>query len=150
MTLPVIMAVWVAETFVLTAPSHASRTRRQFPFLLSLRLQWKQQAMYELRAAIRDRQSVAEGYARVDKIPGKISESLMHQALLARDPEDGQNLMAYAARWGREEWFLYLVQHVRDKVRHSVHARHSTASGLNSMRSDATLCTPQVLLAQVQ
>ncbi|CAB1096081.1 unnamed protein product [Ectocarpus sp. CCAP 1310/34] len=78
--------------------------------------EWKQQAMYELRAAIRDRQSVAEGYARVDKIPGKISESLMHQALLARDPEDGQNLMAYAARWGRKRWFLYLVQHVRDKL----------------------------------
>ncbi|CAM9548053.1 unnamed protein product, partial [Ectocarpus fasciculatus] len=72
--------------------------------------------MYELRAAIRDHQTVKKGYSRVNAKLGKISESLMHQALLARDPEDGQNLMAYAARWGREEWFIYLVQHVRDKL----------------------------------
>lgn len=74
--------------------------------------------MYELRAAIRYRQSVAEGNARVEKNLGKISESLLHQALLASDPDDGQNLMAYAARWGREEWFIYLIQHIRDQVRH--------------------------------
>lgn len=73
--------------------------------------------MYELRAAIRDRQSVAEGYARVHESLGKISKSLMHQALLASDPDDGQNLMAYAARWGREEWFIELIQHIRDQVR---------------------------------
>lgn len=74
--------------------------------------------MYELRAAIRDHESVKKGYSRVIAKLGRKSESLMNQVLLARDPEDGQTLMAYAARWGREEWFLYLVQHVRDKVRH--------------------------------
>ncbi|CAM9478531.1 unnamed protein product [Ectocarpus fasciculatus] len=92
---------------------------------------WKHQAMYELRAAIRDRQSVAEGYARIDENLGKISVSLMHQALLASDPDDGQNLMAYAARWGREGWFIYLIQHIRDQLGFNALVKQLRARDIN-------------------
>lgn len=73
--------------------------------------------MYEMRASIRDDQSFEEGQARVRKNAGEGSESMLHEALLARDPDDGQNLLMYAVRWGRESWFLHLVQRIKDQVR---------------------------------
>lgn len=72
--------------------------------------------MYEMRASIRDNQSVKAGHDRVERNAGKISESMLYEALLARDPDDGQNLLMYAVRWGRESWFLHLVQHILEKV----------------------------------
>lgn len=72
--------------------------------------------MYEMRASIRDNQSVEDGRTRVKTHAGIISEAMLYEALLARDPDDGQNLLMYAVRWGRESWFLHLVRCIQDQV----------------------------------
>lgn len=90
----------------------------------SLKNQWKQHAMYELRASIRYNQSVEDGYKRVDNNAGKGSDSMLYEALLAKDPDDGQNLLMYAVRWGREDWFLHLVQHIKEQVQYALQ-RHT-------------------------
>lgn len=88
--------------------------------------------MYNLRESIRKGRSVADGLREAEHVlgghPNPINcngaertlesrvEPLLDGAFLARDPEDGQNLLTYAAAWGRGNWFLYLANRIRQKV----------------------------------
>lgn len=73
-------------------------------------VQRKQQNMYHLRQQIRDR----KGYGL--PFEGRGLESLTDEALQSKCPEDGQNLLMYAAAQGNETWFLHLVDDIRLKV----------------------------------
>jgi len=86
----------------------------------------KQKAMYELRAHIREGISVyseviIEGTKvhseKVKDTFGKLPASLTSEVLKAKDPHDGQNLLAYAASYGRKEWFLYAAKRLAREVR---------------------------------
>lgn len=91
--------------------------------------------MYEMRNSIRDDQTFAVGQARATRIAGDLSESMLYEALLARDPDDGQTLLMYAVRWGRESWFLDLVHHIQEQVQvlARVLERASIDSGLSQI-----------------
>lgn len=93
--------------------------------------QVKQEAMYSLRRSIQRGLSVEEGLGEIMEIlseqgdvfvVGAVEQSseerpLLNQALLAKDPEDGRNLLMHAARWGRSDWFTHLVGRIRRQVR---------------------------------
>lgn len=79
--------------------------------------QWKKEKMYEIRDRIRDCPLLGGGIQDVARMVGKRSETLMDEALLEKDPEDGQNLLTYAAAQGKEDWFLHLLQYIRERVR---------------------------------
>lgn len=73
--------------------------------------------MYHLRRLIRDRGvGVENGLRSVKCELGKDLESLLDEALLSKCPEDGQNLLMYAAAQGNEAWFLRLVDEIRSRV----------------------------------
>lgn len=88
--------------------------------------------MYNLRESIRKGRSVEDGLREAERVLGGCPnlievngakrtlesrvEPLLDGAFLARDPEDGQNLITYAAAWGRGDWFLYLANRIRQKV----------------------------------
>lgn len=83
--------------------------------------------MYHLRRLIRDREiDVDVGLRAVKSKTGEDLESLMHEALQSKCPEDGQNLLMYAAAQGNEAWFIHLAGDIRSKVSMG---RHETMSG---------------------
>eukprot|EP00752_Nemacystus_decipiens_P006636 g5966.t1 len=92
---------------------------------------WKKHAMYEMRASIRQDRSVEDGYARVDINAGKGLESMLCEALLARAADDGQNLLMYAVRWGRENWFLHLVRRIEEQLGFDVLVKQLRAWDVN-------------------
>ena len=115
--------------------------------------QWKQHAMYEMRASIRDNQSVEDGRTRVKTHAGIISEAMLYEALLARDPDDGQNLLMYAVRWGRESWFLHLVRCIQDQVNStfvSTRSRELVKSPCTQSNSSGSSCVHLARMATRQ
>ena len=65
--------------------------------------------MYRLR------ESIAEGISDHSTLT-ELSEPMTFEALLAKDPHDGQNLLAYAASCGRADWFIHLTKRIAKKV----------------------------------
>lgn len=73
--------------------------------------------MYHLRRLIRDGEiDVDVGLRAVKSKMGEDLESLMHEALQSKWPEDGQNLLMYAAAQGNEAWFIHLASDIRSMV----------------------------------
>lgn len=73
--------------------------------------------MYELRRCIRDPdKDVKEGLEEVKKEVGEGLESLLDEALQSKWPEDGQNVLLYAATQGNKTWLLGLVDLIRSRV----------------------------------
>ncbi|CAN0376362.1 unnamed protein product, partial [Ascophyllum nodosum] len=64
--------------------------------------------MYRLR------ESIAEGISDHSTLT-ELSEPMTFEALLAKDPHDGQNLLAYAASCGRADWFIHLTKRIAKK-----------------------------------
>ncbi|CAM9267068.1 unnamed protein product [Ectocarpus sp. 4 AP-2014] len=80
-----------------------------------------QKAMYELRRCIRDpEKDVEEGLEEVQKEVGEGLESLLDETLQSKCPEDGQNVLLYAAAQGNKTWLLGLVDLIRSRV--GIHA----------------------------
>lgn len=76
-----------------------------------------QQTMYHLRRCIRDPEKVvATGLEEVKDEVGEDLESLLDEALQSKCPEDGQNVLLYAAAQGNKAWFLGLVELIRSRV----------------------------------
>ncbi|CAM9266840.1 unnamed protein product [Ectocarpus sp. 4 AP-2014] len=85
------------------------------------RAQRMQKAMYHLRRCIRDRgKDVEKGLKEVKDKVGEGLESLFDEALQSKCPEDGQNVLLYAAAQGNKAWFLELVDLIRSRV--GIHA----------------------------
>lgn len=59
---------------------------------------------------------VETGWKFVKDELGEDLESILDEALLSKCPEDGQNLLMYAAAHGNEEWLLHLIDHIRSQV----------------------------------
>lgn len=78
--------------------------------------------MYQLRRQIREGTSV-ENWLRSAQNELEDLESLMGEALHSKCPEDGQNLLMYAAAQGNEDWFLHLVGDIRKRVSVGEHPR---------------------------
>lgn len=73
--------------------------------------------MYHLRRLIRDKCiAVDSGLRSVESGSGGDVEPLMDEALQSKCPEDGQNLLMYAAAQGNEAWFIGLVGEIRSRV----------------------------------
>lgn len=74
--------------------------------------------MYHLRRLIRDREIgvVDKGLRFGKNALGGDMESLMDEALQSKCPEDGQNLLMYAAAQGNEAWFIHLAGDIRSRV----------------------------------
>lgn len=88
--------------------------------------------MYNLRESIRGGRSVEDGLREAEHVlggcPNPINvngvdrtlesrvEPLLDEAFLSKDPEDGQNILTYAAAWGRGDWFHYLSNRIRQQV----------------------------------
>ncbi|CBN74319.1 Transient Receptor Potential Channel. Partial sequence [Ectocarpus siliculosus] len=84
-------------------------------------MQRMQKAMYELRRCIRDpEKDVEKGLEEVQKEVGEGLESLLDEALQSKWPEDGQNVLLYAAAQGNQTWLLGLVDLIRSRV--GIHA----------------------------
>ncbi|CAM9233322.1 unnamed protein product, partial [Ectocarpus sp. 12 AP-2014] len=80
-----------------------------------------QKAMYHLRRCIRDpKKDVEKGLKEVKDKVGEGLESLFDEALQSKCPEDGQNVLSYAAAQGNKAWFLELVHVIRSRV--GIHA----------------------------
>lgn len=76
-----------------------------------------QQTMYHLRSCIRDPdKDVKTGLKEVKYEAGEGLESLLDEALQSKCPEDGQNVLLYAAAQGNKAWFLILVELIRSRV----------------------------------
>ncbi|CAM9300686.1 unnamed protein product, partial [Ascophyllum nodosum] len=76
------------------------------------KLQWppchaqiNQKTMYRLRESIR-------GGVSIECTLAELSESMTSEALLAKDPHDGRNLLVYAASCGRADWFIHLTKRI--------------------------------------
>lgn len=80
-------------------------------------MQMKQEAMYVLRESIRKRRTVDEGIAAVKEKLDPFPESLLDEALLARDQNRGMSLLSFAAQSGNKEWFEEVLKRIRKKVR---------------------------------
>lgn len=78
--------------------------------------QWNQEALYVLRACIRDGHSVDKGYHDVKEKLGNRPDELIDEALLARDSEFGTNALRFAAQCGREDWFRHCVERIGQRV----------------------------------
>lgn len=76
--------------------------------------------MYQLRRQIRDGIGVKDGLqsatTELEEDLEEGLEALMGEALQSKCPEDGKNLLMYAASQGNEEWFLYFVRDIRKRV----------------------------------
>lgn len=72
--------------------------------------------MYDLRTSIHNDRPVEDGLDSVKQVLGEQWELLMNDTLLARDPDDGQNLLMNAAAWGKKDWFLHLLRDIRQRV----------------------------------
>lgn len=72
--------------------------------------------MYRLRHFIEEGVDVDEALSSVKNELGKDLESLMDEALQSKCPEDGQNLLMYAATHGNEAWLVRLVNDMRSRV----------------------------------
>lgn len=73
--------------------------------------------MYELRRCIQDPEmDVETGLKEVEDEVGKGLESLLDEALQSKWPEDGQNVLLYAAAHGNKAWLLGLVDLIRSRV----------------------------------
>eukprot|EP00903_Cladosiphon_okamuranus_P014653 g13587.t1 len=73
--------------------------------------------MYHLRRLIRDSGvGVEYGLRSVTCALGENLEPLMDEVLQSKCPEDGQNLLMYAASEGNEAWFLRLVGDIRSRL----------------------------------
>ncbi|CAM9784847.1 unnamed protein product, partial [Scytosiphon promiscuus] len=92
----------------------------------------KQEAMYVLRSIIRgNEKSVDEGYKAVNEKLEPFPPSLMDEALLARDMNRGMSLLSCAAQAGNRDWFLHLLQRIRQKFGVSVLVKELKASDIN-------------------
>eukprot|EP00903_Cladosiphon_okamuranus_P011821 g11108.t2 len=56
---------------------------------------------------------------------------MLYEALLARAADDGQNLLMYAVRWGRENWFLHLVHCIQEQLGFDVLVKQLRACDIN-------------------
>lgn len=124
-------------------------------------LQRTQETMYDLRRRIRDSQGdVAKGQVEAafsqvhSDLKGKRLKSLMDEALQSKAPEDGQNLLTYAAAQGRDAWFLRIAREIRTRVsgKQSCHQNTYEVLGLPYIctlcvyvRSDDTHSTTKAL-----
>lgn len=73
--------------------------------------------MYHIRRLIRDTDvSVDMGLRSIKSKLGDELESIMDEAFQSKCPEDGQNLLMYAASQGNEAWFLRLAGDIRSRV----------------------------------
>lgn len=76
--------------------------------------------MYRLRRLIRDvngtEKVVKEVFLEEQNLLGEDLESVLDGALQSKAPEDGQNLLTYAAAQGRDAWFLFIAGKIRSKV----------------------------------
>lgn len=79
--------------------------------------QRKQEIVYHLRRFIREGVDVDEGLDSIKNELGEDLESLLDEARQSTCPEDGQNLLMYAATHGREVWLLRLVDDIMSRVR---------------------------------
>eukprot|EP00752_Nemacystus_decipiens_P009021 g8052.t1 len=81
--------------------------------------QMKQEAMYVLRKAVREFDTVEAGYEAVkEKLDEKLEtypESLLDEALLAKDQNRGMSLLSFAAQQGNEDWFNHILRRIRQK-----------------------------------
>ncbi|CAM9102556.1 unnamed protein product, partial [Hapterophycus canaliculatus] len=80
----------------------------------------KQEAMYILRSSIRAYRSVEQGYKAVKEKLKSYPQSLLDEALLARDMNRGMSLLSCAAQAGNEVWFLHLLKRIRQRYGVSV------------------------------
>lgn len=72
--------------------------------------------MYEFRSSIREGVSVS--FKVVQSTLEKLWKALAREVLKSKDPHDGQNLLVYAASWGRADWFLSLAENLVCEVGH--------------------------------
>eukprot|EP00903_Cladosiphon_okamuranus_P014655 g13588.t2 len=80
--------------------------------------------MYRIRGLIRDSKEKPFDWdnnvqKRVDDLKkelGSCLQSVMDDALRSKAPEDGQNLLTYAASQGTNDWFLYLAGEIRSTM----------------------------------
>ncbi|CAM9397930.1 unnamed protein product [Ectocarpus fasciculatus] len=80
-----------------------------------------QKAIYELRRCIRDpEKDVETGLQEVTDEVGEGLETLLDEALQSKWPEDGHNVLLYAAAHGNKAWLLGLVDLIRSRV--GIHA----------------------------
>lgn len=74
--------------------------------------------MYTLRRLIRGAEVDVEAkVSAVEDSLGTDLKSVLDEALQSKAPEDGQNLLTYAAAQGKEAWFLHIASQIRSKVR---------------------------------
>ena len=78
--------------------------------------QKKLDTVYRLRQFIREGVDVDEGLRSVTAEFGDDGESPIREALQSKCPEDGQNLLMYAATQGSEVWFLRLIGDIKSRV----------------------------------
>eukprot|EP00903_Cladosiphon_okamuranus_P019883 g18275.t1 len=105
--------------------------------------QMKQEAMYVMRKSIREFKTAKEGRAAAkeklkeelkEKLKEKLGshpESLIDEALLARDQNRGMSLLSFAAQQGNEDWFLFLLERIRQKHGVSVLVKELRAWDIN-------------------
>ncbi|CAM9252147.1 unnamed protein product, partial [Ectocarpus sp. 8 AP-2014] len=90
------------------------------------RAQRTQETMYRLRRQIREvngtEKVVKETFLEEQNLLGEDLESVLDGALQSKAPEDGQNLLTYAAAQGRDTWFLFIAGKIRSKVKFSAFA----------------------------
>ena len=73
--------------------------------------------MYRLRGLIRgSTRNVEAELLRFEEDLGKDLKPVMGDALRSKAPEDGQNLLTYAAAQGSDAWFLNIAREIRSRV----------------------------------
>ncbi|CAM9818817.1 unnamed protein product, partial [Ectocarpus sp. 12 AP-2014] len=84
------------------------------------RAQRTQETMYRLRRQIREingtEKVVKAMFLEEQNLLGEDLESVLDGALQSKAPEDGQNLLTYAAAQGRDAWFLFIAGKIRSKM----------------------------------
>lgn len=70
--------------------------------------------MYKLRDYIRE--GIGVTCKKVKRTFSELSKSLQAEVLKAKDPHDGQNLLVYAASYGRKDWFLHVAKRLASEV----------------------------------
>ncbi|CAM9923666.1 unnamed protein product, partial [Scytosiphon promiscuus] len=82
------------------------------------RSQRTRELLYGLRSSIRDARS--RGKDRLKAVKAKLwpegLQTLWDEILRSKAPEDGQNLLTYAAAQGRSTWFLHIAREIRSRL----------------------------------
>eukprot|EP00752_Nemacystus_decipiens_P011859 g10519.t1 len=73
--------------------------------------------MYRIRHLIRGTEdNVEHALLEVEESLGTDLKSVLDEALQSKAPEDGQNLLTYAAAQGKEVWFLHIANQIRSRL----------------------------------